>query len=176
MDVFQMLLEGGSLSDEVKTSLNEAWQKKVKEIKEQAQEEIREEFAQKYEHDKKSIVEGMGALINDEVQLLTKKFKLEERKLAEANVSKRKNIQKFMEFSTKKLAEEISDLHEDRAVLAKNMELFQEFFMKTVEKELNEFKEQNHQLAEATVKIRTEGKSKIEEAKREFNKKAAEKA
>ena len=41
-----------ALSEEVKVSLQEAWEKKLSEAREEISAELREEFAQRYEKDK----------------------------------------------------------------------------------------------------------------------------
>ena len=47
------------LTEEVKAGIQEAWEGKLPEARDQLTAELREEFAQRYEHDKGQIVEAM---------------------------------------------------------------------------------------------------------------------
>ena len=47
---FNDLLEGAELTEEVKESLQEAWESKISEAREEITAELREEFAQRYDH------------------------------------------------------------------------------------------------------------------------------
>ena len=49
---FNDLLESGNLSEDVKISIQEAWESRLAEAKDQLTAELREEFAQRFEHDK----------------------------------------------------------------------------------------------------------------------------
>ena len=64
---FKDLIEGTDLTSEVKESLQEAWEAKVLEARESLTAELREEFAQRYEHDKSKIVEAVDNFITDKV-------------------------------------------------------------------------------------------------------------
>jgi len=68
------------------------------------------------------------------------------------------------------------ELNEDRKGLESSLKMFQEFFLKQSNKELVEFRQETKQLTEARVKILSEGRKKIEEAKASFNKRAAKNA
>lgn len=49
LDAIKPLLESGLISDDIGTQLNEAWESKLNEAREQVRAELREEFAQRYE-------------------------------------------------------------------------------------------------------------------------------
>ena len=49
---FNELLEGTDLSVEARESIQEAWESRLSEAREELTAELREEFAQRYEHDK----------------------------------------------------------------------------------------------------------------------------
>ena len=65
---FNELLEGTELSEEVRGSIQEAWESKLSEARESMTAELREEFAQRYEHDKSLIVEAMDNFISTRVE------------------------------------------------------------------------------------------------------------
>ena len=52
LDAIKPLLDSELISEDAKAEINEAWESKLVEAKEQARAELREEFAQRYEHDK----------------------------------------------------------------------------------------------------------------------------
>jgi hypothetical protein len=59
------LLGGEKLPPEIVTSLQEAFDKKVVEVREQAEITLREEFARRYEHDKENLVEAIDRMLSD---------------------------------------------------------------------------------------------------------------
>ena len=64
---FNEILEGLELSEEVGSSIQEAWESKLVETRDELTAELREEFAQRYEHDKGQIVEAMDNFITTKV-------------------------------------------------------------------------------------------------------------
>ena len=64
---FTELLENAELTEDVKTALQEAWEGKISEAREELTAELREEFAQRYEHDKGQIVEAVDNFISEKV-------------------------------------------------------------------------------------------------------------
>ena len=62
----------------------EAWNKKVDENKMQITAELREEFAQKYEHDKGVMVEAIDKMVEEKLAEEIKEFADDRSKLAEA--------------------------------------------------------------------------------------------
>ena len=55
-DAIKPLLESGLVNGETAQAINEAWEAKLSEAREQVRSELREEFARKYEHDKNVMV------------------------------------------------------------------------------------------------------------------------
>lgn len=58
-------LLGDKLPPEIATSLQEAFDKKVAEVREQAELALRGEFAKRYEHDKENLVEAIDRMLSD---------------------------------------------------------------------------------------------------------------
>jgi hypothetical protein len=73
------------------------------------------------------------------------------------------------------LRKEINELREDRKLQETNMSTLEGFVMEQLTKELNEFHEDKRSLVEAKVKMIKEGKEVINETKRQFIAKSAEK-
>ena len=67
---FNELLEGTNLSEEARESIQEAWESRLDEAREEMTAELREEFAQRYEHDKGLIVEAVDNFISTRVTKL----------------------------------------------------------------------------------------------------------
>src|ERR1051325_1197972 len=59
------LLGGDKLPPEIVSTLQEAFDAKVVEVREQAEATLREEFARRYEHDKESLVEAIDRMLSD---------------------------------------------------------------------------------------------------------------
>ena len=73
-DLFNNVMGADIISEEVKTALSEAWSKKLDETKENAKAELREEFARRYDNDKKQIVEAMDNLLGDAIKAEVEEF------------------------------------------------------------------------------------------------------
>ncbi len=173
------LLSSSALSEEVRSSISEAWQAKQTELREEIATELREEFAERYENDKAQIVEAMDTMIGDVIAKELNEFQQDKAKVAEDRVAYRKHMKEHAivldEFVMETLRKEISELREDRAAQEQNMIQLEGFVLEQLTKELNEFHEDKRELVEAKVKMIKEGKAIINQTKREFVKNAAEK-
>ena len=65
LDALKTLFENDVVSEEVRREIEEAWEGKIKENRVSATAELREEFAQKYEHDKSTMVEAIDSLVTE---------------------------------------------------------------------------------------------------------------
>lgn len=68
MDNITNLLGIDKLPPEIVSSLQEAFDKKVAEVREQAEMSVREELSRRYEHDKDKLVEAVDRMLSDVVQ------------------------------------------------------------------------------------------------------------
>jgi hypothetical protein len=75
------------LSEDVKNSINEAWDAKIAEVREELTAELREEFAGRYDNDKSQIVEAMDAMLTDAIKAEVSEFAADRAKLAEERVA-----------------------------------------------------------------------------------------
>jgi hypothetical protein len=173
------LLSSGTLSEDVRSSISEAWETKITEAREEIATELREEFAERYENDKAQIVEAMDTMIGDVIAKELEEFQADKASLAEDRVAYRKHMKEHAgvldEFVMETLRKEINELREDRVAQDKNMAQLEGFVLEQLTKELNEFHEDKRSLVEAKVKMIKEGKAAIEETKQKFVKNAAEK-
>ena len=63
LDSLKPLLESGLINEDIGQQLNEAWESKLMEAREQVRAELREEFAQRYDHDRMVMVEALDKKI-----------------------------------------------------------------------------------------------------------------
>jgi len=57
LDAFKQLVESGVMTEETKSVIESAFAEKIQENRDQVTAELREEFAQKYNHDKQIMVD-----------------------------------------------------------------------------------------------------------------------
>ena len=67
LDALKTLFENDVVSAEVRQEIEEAWNTKVKENRQAVTAELREEFAQKYEHDKSVMVEAIDKMLGEKL-------------------------------------------------------------------------------------------------------------
>ena len=178
-ETFNDLLESGNLSEDVKTQIQEAWESRLAEAKDQLTAELREEFAQRFEHDKTQIVEAMDKFI-------TSSLKDELAELAEdkkATVAERVNYKRCVsehadvlnKFITETLASEVTELKADRKAQSENFAKLESFVLDAVAEEIKEFHADKRELAEKKVQLVREGRTQLADAKKEFIRRAADK-
>ena len=84
LDALKNLFENNAISEEIRAEIEQAWNDKVNENRLQATAELREEFAQKYEHDKQTMVEAIDKMLEDRLGAEITEFADDRQKLAEA--------------------------------------------------------------------------------------------
>ena len=166
-----------ALSEEVKTQVQEAWEKKLSEAREEISAELREEFAQRYENDKSQIVEAMDGMITDTLKKEVSEFAEDKQKLVAERVAYKKKMGEHSDMLTKFvndiLVQEVQELNGDRDSLKGQFTNLEEFVVRQLSKELTEFQEDKKDLVEKKVQLVSEGKKIIEDSKSAFIKRAA---
>ena len=179
LDALKTLFENDVVSEDVRHEIEEAWNKKIKENKQAATAELREEFAKKYEHDKSVMVEAIDAMISERLAEEIAEFAEDRKQLAEAKahytMKMRENAKLMQRFVTDTLGKEISELHEDQKAIAGKFEMLESFVVDALAKEIAEFHEDKKDLAETKVKLVKEAKTKFAEIKKTFVESSAEK-
>jgi hypothetical protein len=178
LDALKQLFENNVISEEIKADIEAAWNRKVQENREQATQELREEFAQKYEHDKQTMVEAIDQMITDRLAAEIQEFTEDRAQLAEAKakyaVAIREHSGKLNEFVLKSLAKEITELHGDQKVMAENFAKLEQFVVEALAKEIADFYEDKKDLAETKVRLIKEAKAQFAQLKGKFVKQSAE--
>jgi len=178
LDALKTLFENDVVSEDVRAEIEEAWNAKIKENRQQVTAELREEFAQKYEHDKQTMVEAIDQMVSERLAEEIQEFAEDRKQLAEAKakyaVAMRENANLLQKFVTQQLGKEVSELHEDQKAMAEKYTQLEEFVVEALSKEIAEFYEDKKDLAETKVKLVKEAKSKFAEVKSDFVKRSAE--
>jgi len=178
-DAIKPLLDSGLITEDVSRELNEAWESKLSEAREQVRAELREEFAQRYEHDKTVMVEALDKMVTEGLageltQIAAEKQALTEDRVKFQNKMK-ESAQKFNGFLIQKLAEEISELRSDRKVHNESIQKLENFVVQALAREITEFAQDKRDVLETKVRLVREARAKLEGLKARFIKESAEK-
>jgi len=179
LDAIKPLLDSNLITEETRQEINEAWEAKLSEAREQARAELREEFAHRYEHDKQVMVEALDKMITESLQAEVQQVRAEKRQLAEDRVRfqsrMKESAQKFDNFMVTKLAEEIGELRRDRKMQNEGLEKLENFVVHALAREIQEFATDKRDLAETKVRLVREARGKLETLKSRFVKESATK-
>jgi hypothetical protein len=179
LDAIKPLLDSNLITEETRQEINEAWEAKLSEAREQARTELREEFAQRYEHDKTVMVEALDKMVTEGLAAEIAQVAAEKQSLAEDRVrfqSKMKeSAQKFNGFLVTKLAEEIGELRKDRKMHSEGLEKLEGFMVQALAREIQEFAADKRDVVETKVRLVREARSKLETLKARFVKESAQK-
>ena len=179
LDAIKPLLDSELVSEDAKAEINEAWESKLIEAKEQARAELREEFAQRYEHDKQVMVEALDRMVTEGLVAELEQVKAEKQALAEDRVKfqakMKESSTKFNDFMVTKLAEEIGELRKDRKMHAEGIEKLEGFVVHALAKEIQEFATDKQDVVNTKVRLVREARSQLESLKSRFVKESAEK-
>ena len=172
LDALKPLLDNGIINEDTKQAIAEAWESRIIEAKEQVRAELREEFAQRYSHDKQVMVEALDKMVTESLTAELQEFADEKQKLAEDRVAfKRTMVEsagKFNNFMTAKLAEEIKELRADRKMYEGAISKLEQFTIRALAEEIKEFESDKKAVVETKVRLVAEGKAKLAELQQKF--------
>ena len=176
-EALKELLNTDLLDDNTKASIQEAWEANLVEARDAVAIELREEFADRYENDKNTLVEAMDNMLTDAIKAEVDEFTEERKGLIEARVAYKNHMKSHASavdaFVMEALKNEILELREDREKQFDNFNKLEGFVLKQLSEEIAEFNDDKKSLAEAKVKLISEGRAKLEEAKVNFITRAA---
>jgi hypothetical protein len=179
LDSLKPLLDSGLINEDISRELNEAWESKLVEAREAVRAELREEFAQRYDHDRAVMVEALDRMVTEGLAAELTAVKAEKQALAEDRVRFQSRMTesatKFNNFMVTKLAEEISELRKDRKMHAEGLEKLENFVVHALAKEITEFAQDKRDLVETKVRLVAEARGKLESLKARFVKESASK-
>jgi len=172
IDAISKLVESGAISEDVRTSIQDAWDSKIKENKEVVGAELREEFAKRYEHDKANMIEAIDTMMNEKLSEEITKFVEDRKALAQEKIAYKENVgkhsAKLESFILSKLNEELKELHSDRKGVHENFKKMEEFVVNALAKEIKEFHEDKKGVVETKVKLVAEAKKQMAKMKEAF--------
>ena len=172
LDALKALFENNAISEEIRAEIEQAWESKIKENRLSATAELREEFAQKYEHDKQTMVEAIDKMLEEKLSEELTEFADDRQKLAEARakyaVAMRENADLMKKFVVEQLGKEIGELHEDQKAMAGKFSKLEDFVVDSLSKEIAEFYEDKKDLAETKVRLVREAKEHLAKVKSKF--------
>ena len=172
LDIVKQLFENNVISEDMKSEIETAWQGKIQENRDQVTAELREEFAQKYEHDKSAMVEAVEAMLADRLQAELTELAEDRQSLIDARTRYAEKMatdaQAMESFVLNNLRKELAELHEDRKSVATNVAKLESFIVDTLAKEIADFHADKKDLAETKVRLVRESKAKFEQIKNEF--------
>ena len=171
-DAIKPLLESGLIDNEVGAQLNEAWEAKLNEARQQVRAELHEEFAQRYEHDRNVMVEALDKMVSESLQTEIEEFQIEKQAMNEDRVKAQRKLHesatKFNDFMVTKLAEEIKELRSERKLQFENQQKLEQFVVHALAREIKEFAQDKQAVVEAKVKLVAEGRKQLEALKNKF--------
>jgi len=177
IDALKTLFENDVVSSEIREQIEEAWAQKIQENKMQATAELREEFAQKYEHDKSTMVEAIDSLLSERLAEEIAEFAEDRKQLAEAKALMLLQCVKMLNllkgFVAENLATEIKELRADKKAMAESYAKLEEFVVESLAGEIAEFNEDKKDLAETKVRLVREAKSHFAKVKANFIERSA---
>ena len=178
LDAIKPLLDSGIITESTQQAITEAWEAKLLEAKETVRAELREEFAQRYQHDKQVMVEALDKMVTESLHSELTEFAAEKQALAEDRVKFKHHMKessaKFNDFMVTKLADEIKELREDRKVYENSVSRLEKFVIKSLAEEIQEFEQDKQAVVETKVRLIAGAKEKLAELQQNFIARSAE--
>ena len=172
LDSLKPLLDSDLINEEAQQQISEAWEIKLNEAREQVRAELREEFAQRYEHDKTVMVEALDRMVTEGLAVELEQVKAEKQSLAEDRVrfqaKMKESSTKFNDFMVTKLAEEIGELRKDRKMHTEGVAKLESFVVHALAREIREFAQDKQDVVETKVRLVREARKQLETLKARF--------
>jgi hypothetical protein len=177
LEALNSLLENNVISENVRQEIQEAWETKIKENRRQVTAELREEFAQKYEHDKTVMAEAINDMVSEKLAEEMQELAEDRKQLIDAKAKYIKKVHEsshlLKHFVSEMLKKEVTQLHEDQKGMAKKFRMLEEFVVDSLAKEIAEFQTDKNDLAETKVRLVREAKERFSGIKKTFVKESA---
>jgi len=179
LDAIKPLLDSDLVNEDTRQAISEEWEAKMTETRETIRAELREEFAQRYEHDKSTMVEALDRMVTEGLQSELEAVSAEKQALAEDRVkfqtTMKENTEKFNGFLVQKLSEELSELRKDRKAQNNGFEKLEQFVVSALAEEIKEFAADKQDVIETKVRLVSEAREQLENLKAKFISESASK-
>jgi hypothetical protein len=171
-DAIKPLLESGLINEDVSQAINEAWDKKLTEAKDQLRAELREEFAGRYEHDKQVMVNALDKMVTTSLTEEISEFLTDRQAMTEDRVKAKRKMDetatRFNNFMVKKLTEEIKEVRGERKLQLESQRKLEQFVIHALAREMKEFSQDKKAVVEAKVKLVAEGRKQMAKLQKRF--------
>jgi hypothetical protein len=165
------------MSEDTVSAVEAAFTQKIQENRDQVTAELREEFSQRYAHDKGVMVEALDKMIGERLAVEMAELAEDRKALAQAQAKYAAKMTgdatKLESFVMNQLAKELVEFQGDRKTVAENIDKLEQFIVHALAKEISEFAQDKRDLAETKVKLVAGAKEKFEEVKKQFISRAA---
>ena len=188
------LLENTALGDELKATLQEAFENKIRSMETR----LHEDYAARYQNDKAVLVEAMDRMLNDTIRSELGEFAEDRAKFRTAtksasqryNARLREHMKAINAFVARQLNEELAEFVKDRRQLkvqrhqmanelenirentsleySQRVRKLEEFVLKQLSEEIAEFHSDKKALVEQRVKLAQQGRQRIAETRTQF--------
>ncbi len=138
-NVLKPLLENELLSDEAKEQIQEAYATHLEEVRQETETKLREEFAERYEHDKGILIEAVERMVEDGLKTEIAEFVTDRNAITEQRV---------------KLANEIREARINaKKQLSEQTKVLEAFVLQNLRKEIKEFEVDRKEVREAKKQL-----------------------
>jgi len=176
-DALKPMLDSGLLNEATKTAINEAWETKLVEARSEIRAEIRNEFAERYDHDKATMVSALDKMVSESLESELAKIHTEKKLIVSERVKGLKQLralsERFQRFMTAQLAKELNEFRQDRRTQKHATIKLENFVMQSLAEEITEFAQDKRNLVETKVKLISTAGKKLHELKARFVKRSA---
>jgi len=176
-EALKPLLDSGILNEETRQGLEESWNNKLTEAREQIRAEIREEMASRYQHDRTVMVEALDKMVTESLSAEIGKIAAEREAIAEDRVKfanrMMNKVQNFDSYLSESLTAEIAELRGDRQQMAQAVQKLEAFVAENLRAEIAEFAQDKADLARTKVAVVAEGRQRLEALKDSFIQKSS---
>jgi len=172
LDAIKPLLDSDLVNEETRSAIAEQWEAKMNETRTQVTAELREEFAQRYEHDKSTMVEALDRMVTEglttEIAAIAEERKAITEDRAKFVAKMQEASSTFDSFLVKTLSEEIKELHTERAQQQELIGKLEEFVTSQLSEEIGEFQKDRQDVVETKVRLVKEAREKFNTLKEKF--------
>ena len=172
LDAIKPLLDSDLVNEETRTEIAEQWEAKMNETRTQVTAELREEFAQRYEHDKSTMVEALDRMVTEglttEIAAIAEERKAISEDRAKFVAKMQETSGTFDQFLVKTLSEEIKELRSEREDQQALVAKLEEFVTSQLSEEISEFQKDRQDVVETKVRLVKEAREQFANLKEKF--------
>ena len=172
LDAIKPLLDSDLVNEDTRSAIQEEWDAKMGEVRNEVTAELREEFAQRYEHDKSTMVEALDRMVTEGLTTELEQIAEERKAISEDRAKFVAKMQEasgtFDSFLVKTLSEEIKELHAERATQQELMGKLEQFVTSQLGEEISEFQKDRQDVVETKVRLVKEARNKFATLKADF--------